>query len=152
METMNAKYSPTGLYNDENVQMTPDDFLSYEHTDGLNYASIEGERYDKLFQLKKNDKIGLSLVTGVGGGLIIPRTDAHLFGSGRNHFWNIAGWGASAKIGLQLNLTKHFYLQSDIKCGRLQMIDVHTTNHYSIDQAQQHIIFYENYWQFGYRF
>lgn len=152
MTALNTKYNTPGVYNDSPVDMTPDDFIHYEHTDGLNYGSLEVERYDKIFQLKNHDKIGLSLVTGLGAGLIIPRTDAHLFGSGRNHFWNVSGWGTSAKIGLQFNFLKHFYLQSDFKYGRLQMIEVHTSNHYGIDNAQQHIIFYENYWQLGYRF
>ena len=152
MEKMNAKYSPAGLYNDLLVEMTPEDFIHYEHTDGLNYVSTEIERYDELWQCAKYNKFGISLVTGVGAGAIIPRTDAHLFGSGENHFWNFAGWGCSAKIGLQINLTKLIYLQSDFKYGSLQMLNVHTSNHYGIDKANQHIVFYENYWQIGFRF
>jgi len=152
MEGINAKYSPGGLYNETMVEMTPDDFIHYEHTDGLNYVSTDIERYDKLWQYAKYDYLGLSLVTGLGAGVIIPRTDAHLFGSGNNHFWNFAGWGCSAKIGVQISLTEHIYLQSDFKYGYLQMLNVHTTNHYGIDKATQHIVFYENYWQVGFRF
>jgi hypothetical protein len=152
MESINAKYSPEGLYNNIDVQMTPGDFIHYEHTDGLNFASADIERHDELWQPSKQGKFGLSLVTGVGAGLIVPRTDSHLFGSGRNHYWNVAGWGASVKAGLQVNLTKVIYLQSDFKYGYLQMMNVHTSNHYEIDKAQQHIVFYETYLQVGFRF
>ncbi len=124
MEHLNATYSASGVYNNITVQMTPDDFIRYEHTDGLNYASIDMERYDPLWQCKKYNKIGISLVSGVGAGLIIPRTDSHLFGSGRNHYWNVSGWGVSPKIGLQINLTKRIYLKSDFKFGYLRMQNV----------------------------
>ena len=152
MEKLNAKYSPSGLYNGLDVQMTPEDFIHYEHTDGLNYASIDIERYFKLWQCHKYDRFGISLVTGAGAGLIVPRTDSHLFGSGENHFWNVAGWGSSLKIGLQINLTKLIYLQSDFKYGYLKMSNVHTSTHHDIDMATQHIVFYENYWLIGFRF
>ena len=152
MGKLNAKYSSSGLYNQVDVEMTPDDFIHYEHTDGLNYASIDIERYIELWQCSKYDRFGITLVTGAGAGLIIPRTDAHLFGSGENHFWNVAGWGSSLKIGLQINLTKLIYLQSDFKYGYLQMSNVHTSTHKDIDKATQHIVFYENYWLIGFRF
>jgi len=152
MEILNKKYATSGIYNQIEVQMTPDDFVRFEHTDGLNYASLEIERYDELWQWSKHEKLGLSLVSGAGVGMIIPRTDAHLFGSGRNHYWNLSGWGASAKVGLQINLTKHLYLQSDIKYGYLQMINIYTSEHPETDKAQQNIVFYENYWIIGFRF
>jgi len=128
MQLINSKYSTTGEYNKTEVEMTPNDFIHYEHTDGLNYAFTEIERKDNIWQFSKYNKLAITLISGVGGGLIIPRTDAHLFGSGRNHFWNIAGWGADAKVGLQLNLSKHIYLESGFKYGYLQMIKVHTSN------------------------
>ena len=152
MEALNARYSNQGIYTNMDVQMEPTGFIRYEHTDGLNYVSADVERFDELWQHKIHDRLGVTLVSGIGAGLIIPRTDAHLFGSGRNHFWNVSGWGTSAKIGLQVNLSKHIYLQSDFKCGYLQMIKIHTTNYYGLDKAQQHIVFYENYWQVGFRF
>jgi hypothetical protein len=152
MEKLNSKYSSSGLYNGLQVEMTPEDFIHYEHTDGLNYASIDIERYDELWQSKKYDRFGITLVTGAGLGLIVPRTDCHLFGSGENHYWNIAGWGSSLKAGLQINVTRVIYLQSDFKIGYLQMSNVHSSIHKDIDKASQHIVFYENYWLIGFRF
>ncbi len=152
MEKMNSVYAPNGLYNNTQVIMEPATFLSYEHTDGFNYATVDLERHDKLWQYSKHDRLGVSFMSGIGFGTIVPRTDSRLFGSGRNHFWNFAGWGANAKIGIQVNLSKVIYLESDLKYGYVQMLNIHTSNHYNIDRAQQDIVFYENNWLIGFRF
>ena len=152
MENMNALYAPNGLYNNTQVIMEPNNFLRYEHTDGFNFATVDLERYDKLWQYSKYDKLGVSLVSGLGAGAIVPRTDAHLFGSGANHYWNVAGWGIDAKVALQISLTKHFYFESNLKAGYVKMLNVHTTNYYNTDKAKQNVTFYENNWLIGYRF
>ena len=138
MERMNQQYTPNGngLYNNVEVTMDPTMFLSYEHTDGFNYATVDLERYDKLWQHKKYDKLGLTWMSGVGLGTIVPRTDAHLFGSGKNHYWNLAGWGTNLKAALQFNFSKHFFFESNFKVGYVQMFKVHTSNHYGIDKAK----------------
>lgn len=152
MNRLNGLYATDGIYQDVAVQMTPNNFVHVEHTDGLNYASIELDRYEELWQSLKHNKLGITAVTGLGSGLIIPRTDSNLFGSGENHYWNVAGWGGSAKLGLQINLTRRLYFQTDFKCGYLQMNHVHTSNYLKIDHAKQHIVFYESIWQIGVRF
>jgi hypothetical protein len=151
MQQLNELFAVDGIYNDVTVQMTPDDFVHVEHTDGLNYASIEADRYWEFWQSTKHKKLGFTLLGGLGSGLIIPRTDSHLFGSGDNHYWNLAGWGASTKIGFQFNLTKRIYFQSDFKYGYLQLNHIPTTNNLKADKAKQHIVFYENLWQIGFK-
>ena len=156
MEAMNAIYTPNaatyGLYNNTLVVQDPAQFLAYEHSDGFNYASVDLDRYDKLWQCQKYDKLGVTLVSGLGLGTIVPRTDARLFGGGANHFWNVAGWGAHARVGLQINFLKHLYFESNMKCGYVNMVNVHTSNYYGIDKAQQEIVFYEFNGALGYRF
>ncbi len=152
MEHINEKYAPLGIYEDTQVQMTPSDFIDFEHTDGLNYATLDLERWTILWEHSKYKNLGISLVSGIGAGMIIPRTDAHLFGSGRNHYWNVAGWGISAKIGLQINLTKRIYMESNFKYGYMKMLNIRSTDHYDQDKAQQKIVFYENNWLIGFRF
>lgn len=152
MEAMNAVYAPNGLYNNIDVVQDPAQFLSYEHTDGFNYASVDVDRYDKLWQHQKYDKLGVTFVSGVGLGTIVPRTDARLWGGGSNHFWNLAGWGAHARIGLQIHFLKHLYLESNLKYGYVKMVNVHTSNYYGIDKAQQDVVFYEFNGALGFRF
>ncbi len=145
---VNPKY--VGSYNKIPFQINSTDFLVFEHTDGFNYAHFELDNYNKLW-LAKNKKIGIDYLFGVGAGLLIPRTDAHLFGIGRNHYWNIAGFGLSGKAGLRFDLSKHFYLQTDLKAGFTDLSDIKTTGRKS-DFAQQKIWFFERYIAFGYKF
>ena len=124
--------------------------MVFEHTDGFNYAHFELDNYNKLWKAKNNIQ-GIDYLFGIGAGLLIPRTDAHLFGIGRNHFWNIAGFGLSAKAGLRFDLSKRLYLQTDLKAGFTDLSDIRTTGRKS-DFAQQKIGFLERYMALGYKF
>lgn len=139
-----------GDYHNEPITITPD-FLTFEHTDGLNYISVAGERYDQLWQSKKHPKLGLTVVTGLGAGFVLPRSDVRLFETGENNHFNVAGWGVSASAGIKLNILKWLYFQSDLKAGYLDMNAIHTTGRNKIDGANQHIKFLENYWVLGFR-
>ncbi len=47
---------------------------------------------------------------------------------------------------------KHLYLESNLKYGYVNMVNVHTSNYYDIDKAQQKIVFYEFNGALGVRF
>jgi hypothetical protein len=130
-----------GTFNNTPLKLDPIDFLRFEHTDGFNYAHLEADRFDKLWKAK-NNVMGLDWLVGAGAGLLIPRTDAHLFGIGRNHFWNIAGYGLSAKVGFRFDVTKRLYFQSELKSGYTHLSDIRTTGRKS-DFAQQDVWFLE---------
>lgn len=131
------------------VMLSPDDF-KYEHTDGYNFATVGLERYDDIW-VNNSGKMHLTMETGAEVGLIIPRSDVRLFGEGKNHFWNIAGYGGAAKAGLQFHFSKRLYLQSSIKVGWTDMQNVRTTGRNGIDKAQQKIWFFENYSVLGFK-
>ncbi|MBU0697319.1 MAG: hypothetical protein KKE39_12475 [Bacteroidetes bacterium] len=139
-----------GTYNNDDLYVDKD-MLLYEHTDGFNYVSAELERYDDVW-VAKNHKQSLNIETGLGGGFIIPRTDAHLFGVGANHYWNFAGYGVSAKVGARFFFTHKFYLQENIKAGWSNLTKIHTTGRNDIDNAEQKISFLENYYVVGFLF
>lgn len=139
-----------GTYHNQDLYVDKD-MLLYEHTDGYNYVSAEVERYDDAW-VAKNQKQSLSIETGVGTGFIIPRTDAHLFGVGANHFWNFAGYGVSAKVGAKFFFTHHLYFQGSLKAGWANLTKIHTTGRNDIDNAKQKISDLENYYVLGYIF
>jgi hypothetical protein len=139
-----------GEYKNDLFKINADDFLVYEHTDGFNFVHFEIDHYKNIWKAK-NKNMGIDWLYGVGAGILIPRTDAHLFTIGRNHYWNIAGYGISAKSGLRFDLSKHLYLQTDLKTGFTDLSDVRTTGR-KTDFAQQKIIFYEAYFAFGFKF
>ena len=142
--------SKAGVYTNQDITLTPD-FLTFEHTDGYNYASVEVERYDDAWRAKKG-KMYLAMETGLGAGLIIPRSDVRLFGVGQNNYWNLAGWGISAKAGAKLFFNKHLFFQGSLKTGWTNLSNIRTTGRNGIDKAQQKISYLENYWVLGYIF
>jgi hypothetical protein len=142
--------SKAGVYTNQDITLTPD-FLTFEHTDGFNYASVEVERYDDAWRAKKGNMY-LAMETGLGAGLIIPRSDVRLFGVGQNNFWNLAGWGISAKAGAKLFFNKHLFFQGSLKTGWTNLSNIRTTGRNGIDKAQQKISYLENYWVLGYIF
>lgn len=139
-----------GTYNGEMLNVK-EDMLRYEHTDGFNYANVEIERYDDIW-VAPSQKTSLTLETGLGAGLIVPRTDAHLFEVGENNYWNVAGYGISAKVGLKFYITRGLYLQNTTKVGTTKLTNVHTTGRNEYDKASQNIKYVENFFAVGYQF
>ena len=139
-----------GVYEGQELQVN-EEMLSFEHTDGLNYVSAELERYDDIWY-SRSHKNGLTLETGIGLGFVIPRSDVHLFGIGKNNFWNFAGYGVSVKAGLKFYLTRRLYLQNTTKTGFMDLPKIHTTGRNNIDGASQTIRYIENFTALGYQF
>ena len=140
-----------GTYADGTPFEIQSDFLTFEHTDGLNFASIDLERYDLLWQSKRQPKLGLTLMTGLGAGPVIPRSDVHFFGVGANHYWNLSGYGAAAKTGLNFDILSWLFLKTEFKIGFIDLQKIPTTGR-SVDVAKQNIVFYENSWCIGFKF
>lgn len=147
-------YSNEGMFGEKAVDgliWLTDDFLQFEHTDGLNYIHAEISRMDDLSQyvyLKNTDKVQLNSTYGIGGGFVFPKTNAKLMGKDRYDDFNIAGFGLSAKAGLNLVFFKHFFMQYDVKVGHINLSNVRTT-HSKADKASHHFNFLETTISFG---
>lgn len=139
-----------GTYNGEMLDVKAD-MLTFEHTDGFNYANVEIERYDDIW-VAPSRKTSLTLETGLGAGLIVPRTDVRLFGTGQNNYFNVAGYGVSVKAGLKFYVTRGLYFQNTTKLGTTNLTNIHTTGRNSIDKANQKINYVENFFAVGYQF
>ncbi|ADY52992.1 hypothetical protein Pedsa_2446 [Pseudopedobacter saltans DSM 12145] len=137
-----------GTYDHEEFEIK-EDFVTFEHTDGYNFATVSLERYDDIW-VAHNKKQYLTMETGFDTGLLIPRTDATLFGVGKNHYWNVAGWGASAKVGAKFFFSKHFFLQGSFKSGFTNLSRIRTTGRKAFDNARQNINFFEHYYVLGF--
>ena len=137
-----------GTYNGEEILLT-EDFLTFEHTDGYNFASVAIERNDDIW-VAKNQNQSLAMETGIDLGLLIPRSDVRLFGTGANHYWNVAGWGASAKVGAKFFFTKRLYLQGSLKFGFTNLTNIYTTGKEYSDRAKQNIGFFQQYIVLGF--
>lgn len=122
-----------------------EEFLMYEHTDGLNYVNTEFSRHDdisSLFKIGNTDKIQVNLTEGVGFGLLYPKTNTTLLGKERHDNFHVSGYGTSLKAGLNVTFFKHFYIQGELKGGYINMQDIRTTQS-TDDSASQDFFFFQ---------
>lgn len=131
-----------------------EDFLRYEHTDGLNYINIELTRNDDLLQQFVSinpDKFQLNSMLGFGLGPVMPKSNVTLWNNVRNDEFHFAGYGFSGKAGFNAIFYKYFFLRTEVKAGFIDLPDVLTSKDIE-DRASQNIIFAEWYFAFGIMF
>ena len=139
-----------GVYEDEVIQMT-EDFLMFEHTDGLNYLYFEFGRFDDisaLFGITNTDKFQVNITEGVGAGALYPKTNTTLLQKERYDEFHISGYGVSLNAGLNLTFLKHLYIQGDLRGGYINMSNVRTTINTN-DSASHHFMFIETVFSVG---
>lgn len=152
--TINTGGAYDGTYHKDAIQLT-EDFLQFEHTDGLNYVLAELTRNDDFFEVFKIPTVknfDVFLQTGVGAGLLYPKSNVTLMDFERYDEFHIAGWGANLKLGLNLTFWKHFFLQTEFKSGYIRMPDILTTPDLDTDKAKQGFTFSEFNYTFGVNF
>ncbi|MEO5674906.1 MAG: hypothetical protein ABIQ74_09685 [Chitinophagales bacterium] len=131
-----------GEYFDAPTSITPD-FLTYEHTDGLNLFSLDVEYTLKVVSFFQN-KLLIDLNTGAGGIWMVPRTDVRVFGYGLNNIYHLAGYSITAKAGPQIELFQHYFLRAQTRVGYITMPNVLIHNE-APDRADQNFSFMEWY-------
>lgn len=134
-----------GNYSNTPVDFTDETFMTYEHTDGLNYINSEFSRHDdisKWFRLPNIDKMQINFTEGLGGGVLYPKTNTKLLGKARHDDFHLSGYGVSAKAGINFTFFKHFYLQGELKGGYINMHDIRTTVSNN-DSASQEFFFFQ---------
>lgn len=136
-----------GTYQDDDVQLKAD-FLQFEHTDGLNYVNAEMRRHDALFSFPK---VKVSLVEGLGLGVLMPKTNTTLLNQERYDAVNLAGFGLGGLVGLNVSLFDRFFIQSELKGGYINMPNIRTTGS-KTDRADQDFFFAQWNVVFGYLF
>lgn len=139
-----AKTSETGEYANhyagDQIKLSQN-FLKYEHTNGLNYVSTGLEYYHVLWDAKKGP-FKFVAVPGVSLALLYPRSDVSLFGVQGDNVFHVAGWGTALHGGLRFNLLKNLFLLWNNKAGFIALPDVLCSfNKYD---AKQHFFFYQS--------
>ncbi len=137
-------------YNGTATVMT-EDFLMFEHTDGLNYVYTEIARQDDIsswFGITNTDKLQININEGVGIGALYPKTNTTLMGQERHDAFHVSGFGTSIKAGINFTIFKYFTIEGTLKGGYINMPDIRTTKS-SSDTASQHFFFGETIISFG---
>ncbi|NCP50902.1 MAG: hypothetical protein GW839_01755 [Flavobacteriales bacterium] len=139
-----------GTYNNELFNVS-EDFLKFEHTNGLNFAYLEFARFDdisSIFNLPNTDKFQVNLTEGLGGGILYPKTNTTLLQKDRYDEFHLAGYGVSINAGLNFTFFKHFFIEGDLKGGYIDMPDIRTTSN-SSESASQHFFYLQRIISFG---
>ncbi len=151
---INGSYPNEGSYGEtlpNNQVFLTEEFLTFEHTDGLNYVNSEFSRVDDIsswFRLPNTDKVQINLTEGVGAGVLYPKSNVQMFGEDRHDEFHIAGFGLDVKAGLNFTFFKYFFIQTELKGGYINMNDIRTTSD-SRDRASQDFWFMETVIAFG---
>lgn len=131
----------------ENKEINPE-FLSFEHTDGLNMISIETEYFHSLWNHGRD--FDFALFAGAGLGAMIPKTNVKMLDYKRNDEFHLAGYATSIKGGFEFTFFHNWFFRGLVKFGYTNLGDVLTTG--QGDTAAQSFYFEEYIGAVGYRF
>lgn len=138
-----------GTVQNGQVNLADEKFLTFEHTDGLNYENLGLEKYRSLSNSKNID-----IVWGYGGGLgvMFPKSNVKLFGNERSDRFHVAGFGTDLRTSLNAVFWKHIMFRVEAKAGYINMFDIKTTLNNKPDKARQDFMFGQVMAGFGYTF
>ena len=141
-----------GIYNNTDHTLS-NDFLLFEHTDGLNYINIELTRVDDVLKWfnKGQKNLEINLLEGIGIGALMPKTNATFLEGETHDEFHLAGYGLNLKLGLNLTFFRYFFIQGEIKGGFIDMPDIRYSTIAS-ERANQSFMFWESNILFGFKF
>jgi len=111
-----------GTYLRTPMQMT-EDFVKFEHTDGLNLFSIDLEHHLPLVRFYE-EKIHAEWMMGAGGIFVIPRTDAKIFGRNSVNEYHLGGYCMNAKSAFSVFWKNKVFVMAQIRAGYMTMRDL----------------------------
>ncbi|MBS1581841.1 MAG: hypothetical protein JST66_06520 [Bacteroidetes bacterium] len=144
-----AQSDYAGTYVDAPVTLA-EPFLTYEHSDGLNYIHGEASRHDRVATLFRSHA-ALELAEGLGLGILLPRTACRFLGKPLSDDYHLSGYGLSGRVAAVLVLFDRFLLQAEAKGGYIGLPDVRTSADHR-DRAEQRFWFAQGNVQIGARF
>lgn len=131
------------------VDLTDQEFLTFEHTDGLNYVNAGLEKYKSLLNKKNFD---ISWAYGGGVGVLFPKSNVKLFGNERSDRFHVAGFGLDARTNINFVFWNRIMARVEGKFGYINMPDIKTTLNNKPDKASQDFVFYQINFGIGYTF
>ena len=138
-----------GMVQNGQVDLSDEQFLTFEHTDGLNYINLGLEKYKNV--LSKKD-FNLFWAYGGGIGALMPKSNVKLFGNERSDRYHLAGFGLDARTSINAVFWNHWMARVEGKFGYINMPDIKTTLNNKPDKASQDFVFYQINFGIGYVF
>lgn len=131
------------------VDLRDKEFLTFEHTDGLNYVNLGLEKYNSLYSSKNIDIVWSY---GGGTGVMFPKSNIKLFGNERSDRFHVAGFGLDARTNINFVFWNHWMARIEAKAGYINMFDIKTTLNNHPDKAMQDFVFGQINFGVGYTF
>lgn len=131
------------------VNLADEQFLTFEHTDGLNYVNAGLEKYKNIYSRKNVD-----IVWAYGGGLgvMFPKSNVKLFGNERSDRFHVAGFGTDLRTNINFVFWNNWMARVEAKAGYINMFDIKTTLNNKPDKAIQDFFFGQVNFGIGYTF
>ena len=152
---MNGCYSSNGTASGTQTcvngqQVIYDNWLNYEHTDGLNILSLEFEKQHPVDWF--GDSSTARIFGLIGAGVVIPKTNAtmHMIGQERNDQFHLAGWSVGIGGGFEKDFWDDYFFRTAFKAGYVDLPDVLTSSRG--DKASQNFYYSEWLVALGVRF
>lgn len=131
------------------INLTDGKFLTFEHTDGLNYVNVGLEKYKNL---SKKEKVDILWSYGGGVGVMFPKSNVKLFGFERSDRFHVAGFGTDLRTNINFIFWKRWMARVEGKIGYINMPDVKTTLNNKPDKASHDFFFGQINFGIGYVF
>ena len=131
------------------VNLKDEKFLTFEHTDGLNYVNVGVEKYNKISSSKNIDVLWSY---GAGLGVLFPKSNVKIFGFERSDRFHVAGFGTDLRANINGIFWKRWMARVEGKIGYINMPDVKTTLNNKPDKASHDFLFGQINFGIGYVF
>lgn len=131
------------------INLADEKFLTFEHTDGLNYVNAGVEKYKNI---SSKEKVEILWAYGGGLGVMFPKSNVKLFGNERSDRFHVAGFGADVRTNINFIFWKRLMARVEAKFGYINMPDVKTTLNNKPDKASQDFVFGQINFGVGYVF
>lgn len=104
-----------------------DNFVAFEHTDGLNVISLEIEKQRPIYLFGPAFPARVFALAGIG--IVIPKSNVTMtvIGQTRNDEYHVAGYSAGLGAGLEIDFYKDFFFRTAYKFGYVNLPDVLTS-------------------------
>ena len=131
------------------INLTDERFLTFEHTDGLNYVNVGVEKYQSLLN---NEKVDILWSYGAGAGVMFPKSNVKLFGNERSDRFHVAGFGTDLRTNINFIFWERWMARVEGKVGYINLPDVKTTLNNKPDKASHDFYFGQINFGIGYVF
>ena len=137
------------MVQNEKINLADEKFLTFEHTDGLNYVNAGVEKYKNI---SSKEKVEILWAYGGGLGVMFPKSNVKLFGNERSDRFHVAGFGADVRTNINFIFWKRLMARVEAKFGYINMPDVKTTLNNKPDKASHDFVFGQINFGVGYVF